>query len=154
MRTHIMWSILISVCVEKHSEPSKIVFTSKNWTYENRIRTTSAALVLKNITQYKTTQNSYFNCSSRMGHWQHYKCIRLFNTRHHHNRVSTMMYLNTASIISVFSLTVTGKKTDSMLCLPFQQFIYLHSQQRCSSCLLYTSPSPRDGLLSRMPSSA
>ena len=26
--------------------------------------------------------------------------------------------------------------------------------QRFSSCLLYTSPSPRDGLLSRMPSSA
>ena len=25
---------------------------------------------------------------------------------------------------------------------------------RCNSCLLYTSPSPRDGLLSRMPSSA
>ena len=24
----------------------------------------------------------------------------------------------------------------------------------CCSCLLYTSPSPRDGLLSRMPSSA
>ena len=24
----------------------------------------------------------------------------------------------------------------------------------CSTCLLYTSPSPRDGLLSRMPSSA
>ena len=26
--------------------------------------------------------------------------------------------------------------------------------ERCISCLLYTSPSPRDGLLSRMPSSA
>ena len=26
--------------------------------------------------------------------------------------------------------------------------------QRTESCLLYTSPSPRDGLLSRMPSSA
>ena len=26
--------------------------------------------------------------------------------------------------------------------------------QRCNFCLLYTSPSPRDGLLSRMPSSA
>ena len=26
--------------------------------------------------------------------------------------------------------------------------------ERSSSCLLYTSPSPRDGLLSRMPSSA
>ena len=25
---------------------------------------------------------------------------------------------------------------------------------QCSDCLLYTSPSPRDGLLSRMPSSA
>ena len=28
------------------------------------------------------------------------------------------------------------------------------SQQSGTSCLLYTSPSPRDGLLSRMPSSA
>ena len=26
--------------------------------------------------------------------------------------------------------------------------------QHCDDCLLYTSPSPRDGLLSRMPSSA
>ena len=30
----------------------------------------------------------------------------------------------------------------------------LNGTQRCSVCLLYTSPSPRDGLLSRMPSSA
>ena len=29
-----------------------------------------------------------------------------------------------------------------------------HSLYRIMSCLLYTSPSPRDGLLSRMPSSA
>ena len=28
------------------------------------------------------------------------------------------------------------------------------ASDRCYSCLLYTSPSPRDGLLSRMPSSA
>ena len=27
-------------------------------------------------------------------------------------------------------------------------------EQGCIDCLLYTSPSPRDGLLSRMPSSA
>ena len=33
--------------------------------------------------------------------------------------------------------------------------IYSLNGERCtSSCLLYTSPSPRDGLLSRMPSSA
>ena len=31
---------------------------------------------------------------------------------------------------------------------------YMSSQGYNSCCLLYTSPSPRDGLLSRMPSSA
>ena len=30
----------------------------------------------------------------------------------------------------------------------------LYSYEQCMDCLLYTSPSPRDGLLSRMPSSA
>ena len=33
-------------------------------------------------------------------------------------------------------------------------FNLLYSTLLCSTCLLYTSPSPRDGLLSRMPSSA
>ena len=28
------------------------------------------------------------------------------------------------------------------------------AEKQCNDCLLYTSPSPRDGLLSRMPSSA
>ena len=32
--------------------------------------------------------------------------------------------------------------------------IFLHGQSLCGSCLLYTSPSPRDATLSRMPSSA
>ena len=32
--------------------------------------------------------------------------------------------------------------------------LYQDSELRVSACLLYTSPSPRDGLLSRMPSSA
>ena len=31
---------------------------------------------------------------------------------------------------------------------------YLENQGRCIACLLYTSPSPRDATLSRMPSSA
>ena len=31
---------------------------------------------------------------------------------------------------------------------------YIETDVQLSSCLLYTSPSPRDGLLSRMPSSA
>ena len=39
--------------------------------------------------------------------------------------------------------------------LQFQAAIaQLHAEARSASCLLYTSPSPRDGLLSRMPSSA
>ena len=33
---------------------------------------------------------------------------------------------------------------------PETEIVFINS----SSCLLYTSPSPRDGLLSRMPSSA
>eukprot|EP01016_Furgasonia_blochmanni_P008132 TRINITY_DN1326_c0_g1_i5.p1 TRINITY_DN1326_c0_g1~~TRINITY_DN1326_c0_g1_i5.p1 ORF type:complete len:250 (+),score=9.65 TRINITY_DN1326_c0_g1_i5:65-814(+) len=36
----------------------------------------------------------------------------------------------------------------------FRQQYYGWAQIQCISCLLYTSPSPRDGLLSRMPSSA
>ena len=32
--------------------------------------------------------------------------------------------------------------------------IYYHDTVKFYDCLLYTSPSPRDGLLSRMPSSA
>ena len=36
----------------------------------------------------------------------------------------------------------------------FQSCHILHKQGKYYICLLYTSPSPRDGLLSRMPSSA
>ena len=35
-----------------------------------------------------------------------------------------------------------------------QSLHQLVEQERIKTCLLYTSPSPRDGLLSRMPSSA
>ena len=54
-------------------------------------------------------------------------------------------------IQDVVSLIAISK--DTAWCLRSQQ----HSTQqrgRYSCCLLYTSPSPRDGLLSRMPSSA
>ena len=36
----------------------------------------------------------------------------------------------------------------------FPEFVAQHSTAKTKICLLYTSPSPRDGLLSRMPSSA
>ena len=35
-----------------------------------------------------------------------------------------------------------------------EQFYKVHETKPFYNCLLYTSPSPRDGLLSRMPSSA
>ena len=35
-----------------------------------------------------------------------------------------------------------------------RRIVYAMSELGLSACLLYTSPSPRDGLLSRMPSSA
>ena len=37
---------------------------------------------------------------------------------------------------------------------PASQVYVSHKRKDCEDCLLYTSPSPRDGLLSRMPSSA
>ena len=37
---------------------------------------------------------------------------------------------------------------------PLDSFIVSQGGAAANSCLLYTSPSPRDGLLSRMPSSA
>ena len=57
------------------------------------------------------------------------------------------------------SLTMSRK---TLICIPFSSIRYffidimvreeLYTRWTC--CLLYTSPSPRDGLLSRMPSSA
>ena len=37
---------------------------------------------------------------------------------------------------------------------PFLYNVKKYCNRKCYICLLYTSPSPRDGLLSRMPSSA
>ena len=44
-----------------------------------------------------------------------------------------------------------------VICCGYKQYVikeYFANYFRHNSCLLYTSPSPRDGLLSRMPSSA
>ena len=43
-----------------------------------------------------------------------------------------------------------GKLMDDMS----TRFTYMYHSAKGGNCLLYTSPSPRDGLLSRMPSSA
>ena len=43
------------------------------------------------------------------------------------------------------------QNTDSLISKPAELYL---NYEHFKSCLLYTSPSPRDGLLSRMPSSA
>ena len=48
-------------------------------------------------------------------------------------------------IAQKISATLTSTGTPS---------IFIHPTEAAHGCLLYTSPSPRDGLLSRMPSSA
>ena len=41
-----------------------------------------------------------------------------------------------------------------VLCSPLSRAQHLLELHGCNACLLYTSPSPRDGQISRMPSSA
>ena len=55
-------------------------------------------------------------------------------------------------------LSATSAEQDadrlSMSTLSFQDYVRKRMLKRRQACLLYTSPSPRDGLLPRMPSSA
>ena len=44
-------------------------------------------------------------------------------------------------------------QSDGIIAIPTNPFVYTFTNEQ-KVCLLYTSPSPRDGLLSRMPSSA
>ena len=54
-----------------------------------------------------------------------------------------------------FNLSVSDSpiRDAEKVCIKFDG-VELKMANEASSCLLYTSPSPRDGLLSRMPSSA
>ena len=45
-------------------------------------------------------------------------------------------------------------KNDIMIMKHLEEGVLIKSKSQLNLCLLYTSPSPRDGLLSRMPSSA
>ena len=74
------------------------------------------------------------------------------------------------SMLPKDTFTTIGNKTDGKSSKQDEVGIDIDNQEKChdseketenitairqiESCLLYTSPSPRDGLLSRMPSSA
>ena len=66
------------------------------------------------------------------------------------------LYLEVLAMVRVFwsqqSISITLPLLIAITALA--RFIILQGKEMDPSCLLYTSPSPRDGLLSRMPSSA
>ena len=55
--------------------------------------------------------------------------------------------INFGNSVDLITVEIENVNTDALEFLEILMHLYLH-------CLLYTSPSPRDGLLSRMPSSA
>ena len=59
---------------------------------------------------------------------------------------------STTSIVEFMNLSITPSSTSNKIFCLYQGTGYANGHN--NSCLLYTSPSPRDGLLSRMPSSA
>ena len=69
--------------------------------------------------------------------------LRAFLAERDMNRHNVRFWLRVAI---TFALTLTGVAEASWL--------GVRASRQLTGCLLYTSPSPRDGLLSRMPSSA
>ena len=76
-----------------------------------------------------------------------------FNVKEH--EIRSIIGPNGAGKSSMLNC-INGVYTPSEGSITFrgQQFDHMNSRQVAEICLLYTSPSPRDGLLSRMPSSA
>ena len=72
------------------------------------------------------------------------------------DKLGTGRILSLFDLVSSFHQITVHKDTIPLtaFCTPTRLFEWLVMPQRSSACLLYTSPSPRDGLLSRMPSSA
>ena len=62
--------------------------------------------------------------------------------------------IGTNAPTSALSITATSTNHNNHLLHVYRPDGLSHTSEPFSSCLLYTSPSPRDGLLSRMPSSA
>ena len=59
-----------------------------------------------------------------------------------------------AGLIASSGTAIAADTKDAAVARAQAQAAYQSSMSTYIACLLYTSPSPRDGLLSRMPSSA
>ena len=60
----------------------------------------------------------------------------------------------TATVVALFVGTGTGLAVSFFLQRKRKALAEQLTRMQIDNCLLYTSPSPRDGLLTRMPSSA
>ena len=70
-------------------------------------------------------------------------------------RVSTCPTLHGEKVVlRLLDATAAGLHIENLGLEAAQQTLLLAALRQPHGCLLYTSPSPRDGLLSRMPSSA
>ena len=73
--------------------------------------------------------------------------IKKFREKHPEGQIKTELVASTPDLQSVIVKAEVYDKEGNMLGSDL-------AQDHQGTCLLYTSPSPRDGLLSRMPSSA
>ena len=82
---------------------------------------------------------------------------RLEKVENNHNDVIALAYENLAGASQIQRAILRLLETNdfpSFIKILSKEFKDILNIEHVSLCLLYTSPSPRDGLLSRMPSSA
>ena len=124
---------------------------------------------------YKTQKNTLFcfedrfdMCSEVLKKYKNVKVIKLDKLSvDHANELGAQVMLRGLRAVSDFEYEVQlsnlnrtmNPKIESIFLSPDEKYSFISSSvikdiANHGGCLLYTSPSPRDGLLSRMPSSA
>ena len=82
-------------------------------------------------------------------------CDMMMQLDEHSDKIPEGMYLQFCDHLKVFHQNVQmSKKHRQKLVAQEAREMLAREEAEVLACLLYTSPSPRDGLLSRMPSSA
>ena len=128
-----MCLLLVNIFTQKLYKPNVIFFNEASDTM---------VIQIKNI----------YNCKDKHVFLPHLRQVAMYQ----HTGVINIMAISS----SLFCLLRFERPYDKSWEIPIQIELlgkitfHLKNNITYSSCLLYTSPSPRDGLLSRMPSSA
>ena len=83
-----------------------------------------------------------------------FNCRTLLNTQGLSQAMSLRCISWYVLIVHVFGCTLKDERACNLLMLTFKKIGPRTKHKQGAACLLYTSPSPRDATLSRMPSSA